>query len=151
MKKCKTSLILIVYTKPYETARLYSEAMGICSHASVEERLGRVMCELSNPSRDSITRLTRGSKGWSGEVRLKCPSNKCIKAKCTPHGFCIHNSRIIQVTRSKKGCTVRVGPKSDKLPEPPVPPSLFYTSMIDDLLERIRTLESFGGNTVGSP
>ncbi len=148
MKNCKTSLILIVYTRPYETARLYSEAEKTCSHTSVEERLGRILCELNNPNPDNITRLINGSTGWSGEVRLRCPSGKCISVECTPRGFCLHNGRVIQVTRSRKGCTVRVGPKSSKLPEPPVPPTLFYTSRIDDLLDRIRLLESINDKAV---
>ncbi len=137
MKNCKTSVILIVYTKPYETARLYSKAEKICSHTSVEERLGRILCELDNPNPDIITRLVYGSTGWSGEVRLRCPSGKCISTECTPHGFCLYKDRVIHVTRSRKGCSVRVGPKSDRSPEPPVPPTLFYTSRIDDLLDRI--------------
>ncbi|MEB3772281.1 MAG: hypothetical protein GSR82_01215 [Desulfurococcales archaeon] len=148
MKNCKTSLILIVYTRPYETARLYSEAEKTCSHTSIEERLGRILCELDNPNPDSIARLIKGSTGWSGEVRLRCPSGKCIKAKCNPHGFCLYNGRLIQVTHSRKGCTVRVGPKSSKLPEPPVPPTLFYTTRIEDLLDRIRLLESINYKAV---
>jgi len=151
LKKCKISLILIVYTQPYETARVYSKAREICGHVSVEERLGRILCEVDDPSQNSVSNLLNESTGWSGEVRLKCPSNKCIKAICTPHGFCLYNGRIIQLTWSRKGCTVRIGPKSDKLPEPPVPPSLFYTSRIEDLFERIRYLESIDGHNVGLP
>jgi hypothetical protein len=141
MRTCKTSLILIIYTKPYETARTYAEAKETCNHVSVEERLGRVLCELHNPGKDVITKLINRSLGWSGEVRLKCPAKECAMLDCDQHGNCVINGRIVQVTRSKRGCTIRVGVKTDKPPEPPIPATVFYTSSMDELLDRMKYLE----------
>ena len=142
MGTCRTSLILVTYTKPYETARVYAEARKTCDYVSVEERLGRIFCELQKPSPEIIARLTGESTSWSGEARLKCPPSKCGIKICGQHGTCLLNGRIVQVVPSKRGCTIRVGPRSNRLPRPPVPPTLFYTSSIDDLLDRMKYLDA---------
>ncbi len=134
-------MILIIYSKPFETAFLARKAREICKLVSVEESAGRILADCSEASLDNISYLIEKAETWSSEVKLKCKSRNCrLGDICGPDRTCLVNSRLILVLKTSKGCEVKIGPESERTPSPPFPIALFYTSLLEDLRERVETL-----------
>ena len=134
-------MILIIYSKPFETALITKKVQEICKLVSIKEYMGRILADCSEARLDEIGRLVKKAESWTSEVKLKCKSKHCKLDNTYKLGeICLVNSRAILISKASKRCEVKIGPKLERKPTPPFTATLFYTSSLEDLKERIEIL-----------
>jgi hypothetical protein len=138
MGKCRYSIVLIIYSKPYETAFLTKTIQEKCRLVRVEEGLGRILADCTSTDINELKELLEKAESWSGEIKLKCPPNIPMlnKPRKTTEVRIIE-SRLVMITRSPIGCEVKIGPETRKKPRLPVSSRLFYTSSLEELKNRL--------------
>ncbi|MCE4615064.1 MAG: hypothetical protein F7B60_06020 [Desulfurococcales archaeon] len=146
MCKCKLIIVLILYSKPYETALLSRLSQDKCRLVNAEESIGRILVDCSGANLDKVRQLLVKTESWTGEVKLKCLSKKCkVVGLCNIGGICLVNSRLTLLSGTSSGCEVKVCSKTVRKLVSLILTAIFYTASFDDLKERQENLVNLQG------